>query len=124
MPPRSLTYTTVAPVFGFQLGDVLAPLAKVSRLGEPPLASETKISGLPSIDDSNMSFEPSGDQAGELFVPLNRGKVMTLLASTEYMQIWGPTRPWYGAKQVNAMRERSGDQRGVSEIVLSDVSGC
>ena len=29
-----------------------------------------------------------------------------------------------GAKQVKAMRERSGDQRGVSEIVFSEVSGC
>ena len=78
---------------GFHAGEVLAPLAKVRRLGAPPLASETKISGLPSMEEENMSLEPSGDQAGELLVPLKRGKVMTLLASTEYMQICGLTMP-------------------------------
>src|SRR2546423_15650172 len=93
IPPRSLTYTTDAPVLGFHEGEVLAPLANVRRLGVPPLESVTKISGLPSMDEENISLEPSGDHAGELLVPRKRGKVMTLPASTEYIQICGLTRP-------------------------------
>src|SRR5215470_7436448 len=124
MPPRSLTKTTELPVLGFQAGEVLAPLEKVRRLGLPPLESLTKSSGLPSIEEENISFEPSGDQAGEALAPRKRGKVSTLLASTEYMQSCGLTMLWYGAKQVKAMREASGDQRGVREMVRRLVSGC
>src|SRR5216683_651506 len=98
MPPRSLTKTTLWPVLGFQVGEVLAPLAKVTRLGRPPLASVTKSSGLPSMEDENMICEPSGDQAGALLEPRKRAKETTLLASV--------------------------DQRGVSEIVCNEVSGC
>src|SRR5713101_6820994 len=69
MPPRSLTNTTVWPVFGFHVGEVLAPLAYVIRLGRLPLASITKSSGFPSIDEENMICEPSGDHAGALLEP-------------------------------------------------------
>ncbi len=123
MPPRSLTNTTVWPVFGFQVGEVLAPVAKVRRLGRPPFASTTNSSGFPSIDDENIICEPSGDQAGALLEPRKRGNDSTLPASIEYMQICGLTTPLPEAKQVNAMREASGDQRGVSEMVRREVSG-
>src|SRR5260370_35845442 len=125
MPPRSLTKTTLWPVLGFQVGEVLAPVAKVKRLGRLPLASVTKSSGLPSMEEENMICEPSGDHAGALLEPRKRGKETTLLASTEYMQICGlTTRVGPASKQVNAMRDASGDQRGVNEIVRSEVSGC
>src|SRR5215813_2012747 len=124
MPPRSLTKMTELPVLGFHAGEVLAPLEKVRRFGPPPLESLTKSSGLPSMEDENMSLLPSGDHAGEALVPRKRGKVSTLFASTEYMQSCGLTMLWYGAKQVKAMREPSGDQRGVSEMVRRLVSGC
>src|SRR5579864_7089447 len=125
MPPRSLTKTPLWPVLGFQVGEVLAPAAKVNRLGRPPLTSVTKSSGLPSMEEENMICEPSGDQAGALLEPRKRGNETTLLASMEYMQICGLTTPvGPGTKQVKAMREASGDQRGVSEIVCSEVSGC
>src|SRR6266852_4518944 len=125
MPPRSLTKTTLWPVLGFQVGEVLAPLAKVTRFGRLPLASVTKSSGLPSMEDENIICEPSGDQAGALLEPRKRGKETTLLASMEYMQICGlTTRVGPASKQVKAMREASGDQRGVREIVCRDVSGC
>ena len=42
----------------------------------------------------------------------------------EYMQICALMTPLAGAKQVKAMREASGDQRGVSEMVPREVSGC
>src|SRR5713226_6857024 len=125
MPPRSLTNTTLWPVLGFQVGEVLAPLAKVTRLGRLPLASVTKSSGLPSMEDENMICEPSGDHAGALLEPRKRAKETTLLASVEYMQICGLTTPVApGTKQVKAMREASGDQRGVREMVCKEVSGC
>ena len=70
-------------------------------------------------------LDPSGLQEGALLVPLNRGKLTTLPASTEYMQISGLTGPFPPLeKHVKAMREMSGDQRGVSEIDRSEVSGC
>src|ERR1700687_2692023 len=124
MPPRSLTKTTVWPVLGFQAGEVLAPLAKVRRLGWPPLESVTKSSALHSIEDEKMICEPSGDQAGELLVPRNRGKETTLLASTEYMHSCGLTTPLAAAKQVKAMRDASGDHLGVKEMVCREVRGC
>src|ERR1700756_3886745 len=125
MPPRSLTNTTVWPVLGFHAGEVLAPDEKVTRLGRPPLESVTKSSGLEIIEEENMICEPSGDQAGALLEPRKRGKETTLLASTEYMQICGlTTRVGPGSKQVKAMREPSGDQRGVREMVRREVSGC
>src|SRR5260370_7776881 len=91
MPPRSLTKTTLWPVLGFQVGEVLAALENVTRLGRLPLASVTKSSGLPSMEDENMICEPSGDHAGALLEPRKRGKETTLLASTLYMQICGLT---------------------------------
>src|SRR5258707_14284080 len=125
MPPRSLTNTTLWPVLGFHVGEVLAALEKVTRLGRLPLESTTKRSGLPSMEEENMICAPSGDQAGALVGARKRGKETTLLASMEYMQICelttfvGPA-----SKQVKAMRDASGDQRGVKEIVCRDVSGC
>ncbi len=66
-----------------------------------------------------------GRGAGALLEPRKRGKETTLLASMEYMQICGlTTLVGPASKQVKAMREASGDQRGVREIVCSDVSGC
>src|SRR5579864_6346216 len=125
MPPRSLTNMTLWPVLGFHVGEVLAPAAKVTRLGRPPFASTTNSSGFPSIEDENIICVPSGDHAGALLEPRKRGKETTLLASIEYMQICGLTTPLApGAKQVKAMREASGDHLGVSEIVRSEVSEC
>src|SRR6267154_1320076 len=125
MPPRSLTNTTLWPVLGFQVGEVLAAAEKVTRFGRPPFESTTKSSGFPSMDEENMICVPSGDHAGALLEPRNRGKDTTLLASTEYMQICGLTTPLApAAKQVKAMREASGDHLGVSEIVRREVSGC
>src|SRR6266849_6149464 len=126
MPPRSLTNTTLCPVLGFHAGEVLAAVEKVMRLGRLPLASTTKSSGLPrSMEEQNMICEPSGDHAGALLEPRKRGKDTVLLASTEYMQICGLTTPVGPcAKQVKAMREASGDQRGVREMVFREVSGC
>ena len=48
---------------------MLAPDEKVMRLGRWPEASVTNNSGLPFMLDMNMSCDPSGDQAGEAFVP-------------------------------------------------------
>ena len=47
---------------------------------------------------------------------------MSLPVSIEYMQICALVRPAEGAKHVKAMREASGDQRGVSAIDLREVS--
>src|SRR5882757_6691489 len=125
MPPRSLTNTTLWPVLGFQVGDVLAALEKVTRFGRLPLASTTKSSGLPSMEEENMICAPSGDQAGALLEPRKRAKETTLSASVEYMQICGlTTLVGPASKQVKAIREASGDHRGVREIVCSEVSGC
>src|SRR5258708_29206986 len=101
---------------------MLAPLALVKRLGRPPLMSETYSSGFPCIEDEKMICVPSGDHAGVILVPRKRGKETSLLVSSEYMQICALVRPPDGAKQVNAMREASGDQRGVSEIDFSEMS--
>ena len=65
---------------------------------------------------------PSGDHAGVILVPRKRGKETSFPVSSEYMQICALVRPADGAKHVKAMREASGDQRGVSEIDLSVVS--
>src|SRR6266478_3728448 len=113
VPPRSLTKATVWPVFGFQLGDMFAPLEMVRRLGRPPLRSETYSSGFPCMEDEKIICVPSGDQAGVILVPWKRGKETSLPVSRENMQICALVRPAEGAKQVNAMREASGDQRGV-----------
>src|SRR6266403_6128824 len=113
----------VWPVFGFQLGDMLAPLTMVKRLGRPPLTSVTSSSGFPCIEDEKTICVPSGDQAGVIFVPRKRGKETSLPVSIENMQICALVRPRLGAKQVKAMREASGDHRGVSEIDLREVSG-
>src|SRR5258708_34329220 len=71
-----------------------------------------------------MICEPSGDQAGVMFVPRKRGKETSLPVSREYMQICALVRPAEGAKQEKAMREASGDQRGVRAINFREVSGC
>src|SRR5713226_4151703 len=87
MPPRSLTKATCWPVLGFQVGEVLAPAEKVMRLGCAPAPSVTNNSGLPSMLDMNMSCEPSGDHAGEEFVPRNRGQEMRWPVSMDCTQI-------------------------------------
>ena len=71
-----------------------------------------------------MTWEPSGDQVGEELVPLKRPKETSLPASKEYMQICALTMLLAGAKQVKAMREASGDQRGVREMEPRCVSWC
>src|SRR5271154_78236 len=111
------------PVFGFHAGDVLTAFEKVSRLGWPPLPSVTYSSGLPCMDDEKISCEPSGDHAGELFVPLKRGNEITFPESIEYMQICGPVTLPNFAKHVNAIREASGDQRGVRAMECREVKG-
>ncbi|GAC1628223.1 MAG: hypothetical protein NVS9B13_25800 [Candidatus Acidiferrum sp.] len=68
------------------------------------------------MEEEKISWEPSGDHEGELLVPRKRGKDMTLPVSMEYMQIWALTTLFMGSKQVKAMREASGDQRGVREM--------
>ncbi len=65
---------------------------------------------------------PSGDHAGVILVPRKRGKETSLPVSREYMQICALVRPDDGAKQVKAMREASGDQRGVRAIDFREVS--
>ena len=57
-----------------------------------------------------------------IFVPRKRGKETSLPVSMEYMQICALVRPDEGAKHVKAMREASGDHRGVREIDLRVVS--
>src|SRR2546426_4858483 len=114
----------VCPVFGFQAGDMLAPLEKVRRLGRPPLMSLTYSSGLLCMEEEKINWAPSGDHAGVMLVPRKRGKATSLPVSMEYMQICALVRPLYGAKQVKAMREPSGDQRGVIAIERREVSGC
>jgi hypothetical protein len=79
---------------------------------------------LPFIDDEKISCVPSGDHEGALFVPLYRGNATGFPESSEYMQICGPVTPDAYAKHVNAIRDESGAQRGVSEIDRRDVSGC
>src|SRR5258708_20209934 len=101
---------------------MLAPLALVKRLGRPPLMSETYSSGFPCIEDEKMICVPSGDHAGVILVPRKRGKETRLPVSIEYMQIWALVRPAAGAKQVNAMREASRHQRGVSALSFTHVS--
>src|SRR5438034_11784426 len=98
----------VWPVFGFQLGDMLAPLALVRRLGRPPLMSDTYSSGLPCIEDEKIICVPSGDHAGVILVPRKRGKETSLPVSIEYMQIC-------------ALVRRS-EERRVGKSV--DVGGC
>ena len=67
---------------------------------------------------------PSGDQDGALFVPLYRGNAIGLPESSECMQICGPVTPAAYAKHVNAIRDESGDHRGVSAIDRSEVTAC
>src|ERR1700739_4820620 len=74
IPPRSLTKATCWPVFGFQDGEVFAPFENVRRFGREPEESVMNSSGLPSMLDMNISWEPSGDQDGDEFVPRKRGK--------------------------------------------------
>src|SRR6266849_6958090 len=101
---------------------MLAPLAMVKHLGRPPLTSVTYSSGLPCIEEEKIICEPSGDHAGVMLVPRKRGKDTSLPVSSENMQIWALVRPAEGAKQVKAMREPSGDQRGVREMDFREVS--
>src|SRR5439155_20108513 len=82
-PVRSLTKAIDCPVFGFQAGEVLAPLAKVRRLRSPPPELMEKSSGLPAIEEEKTILEPSGDHEVALLVPLKRGKLTTFPASTE-----------------------------------------
>src|ERR1019366_9396045 len=74
IPPRSLTNATCCPVFGFHDGEVFAALEYVRRLGCAPEASVMTNSGLPYMLDMNISCDPSGDHAGEEFVPWKRGQ--------------------------------------------------
>ena len=74
------------------------------------------------MEDEKMICVPSGDQAGVMLVPRKRGKETSFPVSIEYMQICALVRPLDGAKHVKAMREASGDQRGVSEIDFREVS--
>ncbi len=55
---------------------MLAPEENVMRLGRWPEESATNNSGLPFMLDMNMSCDPSGDHAGEEFVPRKRGQEM------------------------------------------------
>src|SRR5712675_3263379 len=87
MPPRSLTKATCWPVFGFQVGEVLAPAEKVMRLGRCPEVSVTNSSGVPFMLDMNMSCDPSGDHAGEEFVPRNLGHEIKRFEAVEWTQI-------------------------------------
>ena len=125
MPPRSLTKTTRLAGLGIPRGRGAGAVGEGKALGGAAVGvgdEEFRIA-----EHGGREHELASRRAttpGELLVPRKRGKVMTLLASTEYMQICGLTTPWDGAKQVKAMREASGDQRGVSEMVLSEVSGC
>ena len=83
MPPRSLTNATCCPVLGFHEGEVFAPLENVRRFGRPPEASVVTSSGLPYMLDMNMICDPSGDHAGEAFVPANRGQEMRWLEAID-----------------------------------------
>src|ERR1700674_4109515 len=74
------------------------------------------------MEEENMICVPSGDQAGALLVPRKRPKLNTFPASSEYMQICALTSPLAGAKQVKAMREASGDHRGVREMERREVN--
>src|SRR5713101_6590452 len=96
----------------------------VRRLGRLPLMSLWKISGLPCIEEENINWEPSGDQVGALLVPRKRAKDTGRPVSSEYMQICALTTPKAGAKHVKAMREPSGDHRGVSAMECREVSAC
>src|ERR1700722_15529514 len=114
----------VCPVLGFHAGEVQVAFEKVKRLGWLPLASVTHSSGLPAMDEEKTICAPSGDHAGALFVPRNRAKDSTLPASIEYMQICALVIVPFLEKQVNAMREASGDHRGVSAMECREVTGC
>src|SRR5260370_29840804 len=74
------------------------------------------------MEEEKMICVPSGDHAGVMLVPRKRGKDTSLPVSIEYMQICALVRPAEGAKQVKAIREASGDQRGVSAMDLREVS--
>ena len=76
------------------------------------------------MDEEKIICEPSGDQDGELLLPLNCGKETSFPVSMEYMQICALVTRIMGLKQVKAMREASGDQRGVNAIERRLVSGC
>src|ERR1700729_2026995 len=78
-PPRSLTNMICAPVFGVHTGEVLTPRVNDNFEMCPPSVSETKIPGSPCELDINAIFDPSGDHAGEVFVPRNRGKLIIRL---------------------------------------------
>ncbi len=69
-----------------------------------------------------MICEPSGDHAGVILVPRKGGKETSLPVSIENMQICALVRPFEGRKQVKAIREASGDQRGVRDIDFKVVS--
>src|SRR5277367_4403921 len=86
-PPRSPTNIIVWPVLGFQAGEMHVAFENVSRLGWLPLESVTYSSGLPSIEEEKTILAPSGDHGGVVFVPLKRGKEITVLESMEYMQM-------------------------------------
>src|SRR5271155_183985 len=114
----------VCPVLGFHAGEMHVALEKVSRFGWLPLESVTYSSGLPCCDDEKTIWVPSGDHAGVVLVPLKRGNEITLPESIEYMQICAPVIAPNFTKQVKAIRELSGDQRGVSAMDFNEVSAC
>ena len=62
---------------------MLAPEENVMRLGRWPDGSVTYNSGLPFMLDMNMSCDPSGDHAGEEFVPRKRGQEMRWLVAID-----------------------------------------
>ena len=76
------------------------------------------------MEEEKIIWEPSGDQDGELLVPLNLGKETGLPVSMEYMQICALVTRIMGLKQVKATREASGDHRGVSAMERRVVIGC
>ena len=68
------------------------------------------------MEEEKIICEPSGDQEGVVLVPRKWAKETSLSVSREYMQICALVTRFMGWKQVKAMREASGDQRGVSEM--------
>ena len=60
----------------------------------------------------NASLVPSGDHAGERFVPPKRGNVTDRPSSSEYIMISQPVL----VSELKASREPSGEIRGESEI--------
>src|SRR5262249_55097742 len=106
------TNAICAPVLRFHVGETSGPCPEVRRFRFPPDASTTKIFGYPLRDDDSESFVPSGDQEGDRFIPLKRGKLTIRFRSNEYIMISHPLF-W---TELNASRDPSGEMRGDSEM--------